>query len=55
MISYYVVLKECGHRCYNIKNDNMEDKIVYHWYCDQCQEVRTIKTLGFILENNLPQ
>jgi hypothetical protein len=53
MISYYVILKECGHRCYNIKNDNIEDKIVHHWYCDECQQVRTIKILGFILENNM--
>jgi len=53
MISYYIIFKECGHRSYNIKNDNMEDKIVQHWYCDQCGEVRTIKTLGFILENNM--
>ncbi len=55
MISYYVILKECGHRCCNIRNDNMEDKIVNSWYCDQCQKVRTIKTLGFVLDNNVLQ
>ena len=53
MFTYYVILKECGHRSYNIKNDNIEDKIIHHCYCDQCQQVRTIKTLGFILENNM--
>ena len=55
MISYYVILKECDHRSYNIKNDNMDDKIVHYWYCDQCQKVRTIKTLGFILDDNILQ
>jgi hypothetical protein len=33
----------------------MDDKIVHHWYCDQCQQVRTIKTLGFILDDNILQ
>jgi hypothetical protein len=33
----------------------MDDKIVHNWYCDQCQKVRTIKTLGFILDDNILQ